>query len=229
MHIPISSFTYRGVVNEADDFKLIRERLEKGFQKNKVVEEVKIDYKKEEEEMKRKLELLPPREKQIKEELKEESLDLLWRLCQESVCTQGVKFAVHKGAIDGFAIAMYQGQQSKVPLIIHNNIGETKWKYIGKIMEKLQQNESVISICSVLKKFLQQLPEGDINKIRNPGPDAVVNDLEFPETRIEMISKLDKDYALMNELMSLNIEFKRNTLDMIYDHLGKSIYMKELC
>lgn len=118
---------------------------------------------------------------------------------------------VHKGAIDNFAAAL------------HYNTSEVKWRYIGKMMEKLQQNESIISVCSILKKFLQQLPEGDINKIRNPPNEENVDELGFPKTRIEMISKLDKDYALMNELMSLNIEFKRSTLDLIYDHLGRNV------
>lgn len=192
-----------------DDFKLIRERLQEGFEKNK--KQQKSKAKKEEEEIKKKIEELPPREKEIKEELKEDTLELLWRLCQECTVGQGMNFSVHKGAIDSFAFAMYY------------NADETKWKYIGKIMEKLQQNESVISVCSVLKKFLQQLPEGEITKIRNPPQDAVINPLTFPKTRIELISRLDKDYALMNELMSLNIEFKRSTLDQIYDHLGRNV------
>jgi len=163
------------------------------------------------EEAKKEVEELPPKEKEIKEELKEESLEMLWRLCQEYTVSQGLDFPVHKGSIDAFAIALAY------------NPSEVKWKYISKIMDKLQQNESVISICSVLKKFLQQIPEGDIAKIRERAEEEPVNELEFPKTRIELISRLDKDFALMNELMSLNIEFKRKTLDMIYDHLGRNV------
>lgn len=124
---------------------------------------------------------------------------------------QGLDFPVHKGAIDGFAVALAY------------NTAEVKWKYISKIMDKLQQNESVLSICSILKKFLQQFPEGDIMKIRSREEDDVVNELDFPKTRIELIAKLDKDFSLINELMSLNIEFKRKTLDTIYDHLGRNV------
>lgn len=157
---------------------------------------------------------LSPKEKAIKEELKEESLELLWKLCQELTVVQGLNFAVHKGAVDAFVYAL------------NYNSNEVKWRYVAKAMEKLQQNESIISVCSVLKKFLQLLPEGDIAKIRNPPPPPQEESLEevpFPKTRIELISKLDKDYSLMNELMSLHIEFKRNTLDLIYDHLGRNI------
>jgi hypothetical protein len=154
---------------------------------------------------------LSPKEKQIKEDLKEETLEVLWKLCLETTVVQGLDIPVHKGAIDSFAVALAY------------NTTEVKWKYVGKIMDKLQQNESILSICSVLKKFLQQFPEGDIMKIRNREEDEVINELAFPKTRIELIAKLDKDFSLINELMSLNIEFKRKTLDIIYDHLGRNI------
>lgn len=65
------------------------------------------------------------------------------------------------------------------------------------------------------------MPEGDIQKIKNYDQDDMSTDFVVPKTRIEMISKLDKDLSLMNELMSLFIEFKRNILDDIYNHLGR--------
>lgn len=164
----------------------------------------------EEEELKKQLESLPPREKEIKEELKEETLELLWSISQETCVVQGVNISVHKGAIEHFAFAL------------HYNSDEVKWKYVSKIMEKLQHNESIISMYSILKKFINIYPEGDINKIRNPDQDQPINELLFPRTRIALISRLDRDFSLMNELMSLHIEFKRTTLDLIYDHLGRN-------
>lgn len=68
------------------------------------------------------------------------------------------------------------------------------------------------------------IPEGDITKIRSISENqANIEEFSFPKTRIELISKLDKDYSLMNELMSLHIEFKRCALGLVYDHLGRNI------
>ena len=135
---------------------------------------------------------------------------MLWKLCQEHTVVQGLELSVHRGAIDAFANAL------------DYNDDQTKWKYIIKLLEKLEQNESVLAVWNILKKFLQQLPEGDITKIRNlEHQDKVAEDIMIPKTRIEMITKLDKDLSLMDELMSLFIEFKRNILDDIYNHLGR--------
>ena len=164
------------------------------------------------EEEKEKIEELSPEEKAIKEELKEETLELLWLMSQEISISQGINHSVHKGAIDAFAFALSYCTN------------EIKWRYIAKIMEKLQQNESIMSICSILKKFLTTIPEGDITKIRSMNiNEENIEELSFPKTRIELISKLDKDYSLMNELMSLHIEFKRWALGLVYDHLGRNL------
>jgi hypothetical protein len=190
---------------------LIKKRLESGITKINKKEEVKdILNNWEEEELKKQLESLPQREKEVKEELKEETLELLWSISQETCVVQGINISIHKGAIEHFAFAL------------NYNSDEVKWKYVTKIMEKLQHNESIISMYSILKKFINIYPEGDINKIRNPAQDQPINELSFPKTRIELISRLDRDFSLMNELMSLHIEFKRTTLDLIYDHLGRN-------
>jgi hypothetical protein len=154
---------------------------------------------------------LSPEEKLIKEVLKEETLEMLWRLCQEAAVVQGVELSVHKGATDAFALS----------LSYNNN--EVRWKYLVKLTEKLQQNESVLAMCSILRKFLQSYPEGDIEKIRCSPPQEDMNeDMALPKTRIELIAKMDRELSLMNELMSLSIEFKRNILDHIYDRLGRN-------
>ena len=195
-----------------DEFELIRERLEKGLSKTKKKEEVKEKLNDwETKQLKEQFDSLPEKEKEIKEEMKEETLELIWKFSQENSVLQGLNISVHKGAIDVFAFSLTY------------NSDETKWKYIDQIMKKLQQNESVLSMFSILKKFIQTFPEGNISKIRNPDPNIPLNEFSFPKTRIELIGRLDKDFSLMNEIMSLNIEFKRTTLDLLYDHLGRNI------
>lgn len=89
---------------------------------------------KKQEETKEVVEELSPREKAIKEELKEESLEMLWSLSQESVVSQGVNYSVHKGAIDAFAFALSYCSN------------EVKWRYVVKMMDRLQQNDSITSV-----------------------------------------------------------------------------------
>lgn len=72
------------LLNRRDDagsgeFRLIKERLEKGFNKPKN-EENKQQQEAEKEELKQAEIELTPREKAIKEELKEESIELMWKL-----------------------------------------------------------------------------------------------------------------------------------------------------
>jgi hypothetical protein len=93
----------------------------------------KKEEEKKEEAKEEKKEELHPFEKKIKDELKEESIEMLWRLCQEPSVVQGLSISVHKNAIDAFSQSLTY------------NSNETKWKYIVKIIEKLQQNDSVIS------------------------------------------------------------------------------------
>jgi len=178
---------FRELINDGtDDFVKIKKRLEEegaGVVHSKKKESESKELKEiKREETKVPEVILTPKEKEIKDMLKEESLEFLWRLCHEASVIQGLELSVHKGAIDAFAIALSY------------NSNETKWKYIVKIIEKLQSNESVIAVCSVLKKFLQQLPEGDIQKIRSMNNEEVSEELNFPKTRIELISKLDRDF-----------------------------------
>jgi hypothetical protein len=85
------------------------------------------------ERLKKQFEELPPQEKEIMEELKEETLELLWRLCQDNSVIQGGNISIYNEAIDDFTQALSYNQD------------DIKWKYISKIMDKLQQNDSVIS------------------------------------------------------------------------------------
>jgi hypothetical protein len=64
---------------------------------------------------------------------------------------------------------------------------------------------------SILEKLINKFPPGSIKAYHDKMERGDHSD--FPTSRLELIQWLDQHFSLMNELTSLMIEFKRNSLE----------------
>ena len=72
----------------------------------------------------------------------------------------------------------------------------------------------------LLEKMLSKVQVGNIKGYRSRQESGTVS--ELPTIRLDLITYLDSEFQLMNELMSLMIEFKRSALERAFEHYGQN-------
>lgn len=132
-----------------------------------------------------------------KRELAQQVLDYLWSLCLEaSVSLHDLPIQAHKTAIDDLThLVQYNYQKSLI-------------SFIGRCVTCLTNHQSVMSMQVILQKLIMtaHLPL-DKTKI-------------LPTNRQELILALDQVLNVTNVCLSSYIEFKRLSLNYIFDQMG---------
>lgn len=129
-----------------------------------------------------------------KRDLASQVLDFLWVLCQESSVSQhDLSIQSHKLAINELAH------------ILTFNYPKSVLSFVARCVGCLQLHVSVMSMHVILQKLIMnvQFPL-EKNKL-------------LPTTRQELISALDLEVNLTNVCLSSYIEFKRLSLNYIFD------------
>ena len=86
-------------------------------------------------------------------------------------------------------------------------------------MSNLSSNNAILTNFAILEKLISKFPPGSIKEYREKMDSGEFNN--FPVNRLELIRWLDNEFSLMNELTSLMIEFKWNSLGQVFDHIGR--------